>query len=377
MILAVALWLLLLIMPAVSALSLAGPRLGTITFQPGASFTNHYTIFGTDQPVIVTVDTGGIFPGITVGEVVDNQFDLIIDFTQEVAPLPGSYTFALTVVENTSFQEGISSQVAVSKTFEVVVHSFEKDLYASLSVPNLNEGSKATIQLVVQSVGYPDIEETYGQVTISNFSGQEVGSVETAHRPLPGLESLSFSLPYDTSNFPTGNYAAKAVVWYDGKFKAANTTFLIGSMDLILDNYTAEFYPGFNDFTVLVTNNWGNSLRNVYVRLFVNGQQLVHTPSITLEPWQQGKLEAILDLELPPGEYPALLKLYFEGESKEIPLAITVLPIVQQPQEIEKKFPPGGAAGLVFLLSAAVAIALLVIFYAWRRQVRKKDKENW
>ena len=48
-----------------------------------------------------------------------------------------------------------------------------------------------------------------------------------------------------------------------------------------------------------------------------------------------------------------------------------------EPQEIEKKFPPGGAAGLVFLLSAAVAIALLVIFYAWRRQVRKKDKENW
>ncbi len=376
MVLVMMLFTLLCIMPAISALSLAGARLGTITYQSGTSFTNHYSILGTDQPVIVTVDGGGQFPGIFVSEVVDNEFDLLVNFPEEVYVAPGSYTFALTVVENSSRQEGISSQVAVSKVFEVVVYSYEKDIQASLSIPNINAGRNVTFQLTVQSMGYPDIEKVYGQIALYNSSRQEVGRLVTETKSLPGLESLSFQPKHDTDHFPTGNYAAKAVVWYDGKSEAVNSTFLIGSMDLIVNNYTAEFNSGFNEFSVIVTNNWGNILRNVYARLFIQDQQLVQTPSLELEPWQQGELKAILNIEFPPGTYAGALKLYFEGESKEVPVGIIILPVIEQQQETEKELQVAGALVFIPALLVIVIILALMAIYLWRKKKRKK-KEEW
>ncbi len=373
------LFMLLFIMPAVSALSLAGARLGTITYQPGASFSNHYTIFGTDQPVIVIVDGGEQFPGISVSEVIDNEFELLVNFPEEVYVAPGSYNFALTVVENASQQEGISSQVAVSKVFEVVVYSYEKDIRASFSIPNINAGRNVTFQLTVQSLGYPDIEKVYGQIALYNSSRQEVGRLVTETKSLPGLASLSFQPAYDTDNFLTGTYSAKAVVWYDGKSKTVNSTFLIGSMDLIVNNYSTEFNPGFNEFSVIVTNNWGNILRNVYARLFIQGQQLVQTPSMELEPWQQGKLQAILNIESPPGTYAGVLKLYFEGESKEIPVAIMVLPAepAMEKQEVEKEIQIAGLWGFIPALLVAVILLIVILIYLSKKKNEKKGKEEW
>ncbi len=365
--------LLVFIIPSVSALGLAGQKLGTITYKPGFSMTNHYSIIGTDKPIEVSAD-GGILPGIAVSEVIDNEFDLIINFPEDRYVPPGSYSFAITVKEASPPEAGISTQVAVSKNVEVIVYSYDKDIQASLYAPNINQGRNVTFQLGVQSMGYPDIEEVYAKINLFNSSRNKLGSVETERKPLLGLESVGFTPSYDTHLFPSGNYYAEALVFYDGKYKTANTTFLIGVMDLILNNYTTELYPGFNEFEIQVTNGWGNGLRNVYAKLFIADREVVQTPSIDLGPWQPGTLKAIANIELEPGTYAALLQLYFESERKDIPLQIIILPLVEPIQEIEKEIQVAKVWSFIPAL-ASIIIILLVLGIFLLRKKRNRGSE--
>jgi len=365
--------LLLVLVPTVSALSLAGQSLGTITYMPGVSITNHYSIFDTDKPVEVLVD-GGILSGISVSDVVDNEFDLIIDFPQNYYIPPGSYNIGLTVREVSPAEAGISSQVAVSKSFEVIVYSYDKDIQASLYAANINQGKNVTFQLSVQSMGYPDIEEVYAKINILNSSRDKVGGMETLRKPLPGLEGVSSSSSYDTQIFPSGSYYAEALIFYDGKYKTANTTFLIGIMDLILNNYTTQVYQGFNDFEITVTNGWGNELRNVYAKLLIDDGEIVQTPGLNLGPWQQAVLATIVNIEQEPGTYNAALHLYFEAENKEIPIELVVLPpLLALPAQTEKELQIAKVSAFIPAILSSTVILFIMGVYLLRR---KKTVEN-
>lgn len=367
-----------LVLPAVSALGLAGQKLGPITYKPGLSMANHYSVLGTDKPIEVFAD-GGILPGISVSEIVNNQFDLIIDFpTNQYVP-PGSYILGLTVKEVSPPEAGISSQVSVSKNIEVIVYSYDKDIQASLYAPNVNQGRNATFQLGVQSRGYPDIDEVYARINLFNSSRDKRGSVETERKPLLGLESISFTPSFDTQLFPSGNYYAEALIFYDGKYKTANTTFLIGVMDLILNNYTAQLHPGFNEFEIIVTNGWGNGLRNVYARLFMNDTEMVQTPSMDLSPWERGVLKAIVNIKNDPGTYAAILRLYFEGESKEIPITLVVLSAVplEPPLEIEKELQIAKVFTFIPVMVSVVIIFIAILIGIYLLRKKRKWKDEW
>ncbi|MDO8655891.1 MAG: hypothetical protein Q7K45_01520 [Nanoarchaeota archaeon] len=367
---------LVLIIPSVSALGLAGQKIGPIDYKPGFSMTNHYSIIGTDKPVEVSVDGGGVFQALSVSEIINNEFDLIINFPADQYVPPGSYFIGLTVKEVAPPEEGISSQVAVSKNIEVIVYSYDKDIQASLSAPNINQGKNITFNMGVQSMGYPNIDEVYARINILNSSRNKVGMVETERKPLAGLESLGFSPSYDSHLFPSGNYYGEALVFYDGKYKTANTTFLIGVMDLVLHNYTSELYPGFNEFEMTVSNGWGNGLRNVYAKLLMNDAEIVQTPSIDLSPWQQGLLKAIVNIEKEPGMYNATLQLHFEGEQKEVPIQLTVLALVQSPapRAIEKELQIAKVFTFIPAIISAVIILIVISIYLLRRK-RKTGNE--
>ena len=157
-----------------SALSLSGKKLSPISYIPGETISNHYIISDTDKPVRVSVDKG-IFSNISVSEVVDYQFDLIIHFTEKQFVPTGVHTFALTVAENGSDAgTGIGSQATVSKNFEVIVYSYEKEIQASLDMPSINIGKNATAKISVASFGYADISELYAVLSLSSETGKEL-----------------------------------------------------------------------------------------------------------------------------------------------------------------------------------------------------------
>lgn len=320
-------FLLLLSLPSFSALSLAGQLVGPITYVPGSSMSVHYKISDTSYPVKVSVDASP-FSQVRATEVVNNEFDLIFDFPADEHIPPGEYKIGVSVVENSEDNSAsIGSQVSVSKVFYVTVLSYEKAVTINLAAPNINEGNNVTFTLTVKSVGYPHIDAVQGKITVHNHQQEILGTIFTEKKSLPGLQGLTFKHSFDSSNFPTGAYEARAIVSYDGKFETTNTTFLIGNMDIIVLNYTSLFFPGFNDFVVILQNNWGNRIRNVYAKLFVGEQELFHTHSIDLEPWQEGKLKGIAQIPFEPGAYGGILRVFFEGEQKDMAVSLQVMPL--------------------------------------------------
>ncbi len=329
----VAMLCLLLALPTVFGLSISGLKLSPLDYRPGLTLTNHYLISDTDKQVNVTISGSGVFHHLRTTPVINNEFDLILDFPAAEKVPQGQYTITLTVVEIPKPEEGVSATATISKRIDIVVYSYEKDLRATLIAPNINVGGNVTFSLNLQSYTYSNISSVQGLITVYDAENKKVGSVATKSVPLPALEGTALSAWFDASKLPAAKYGASALVSFDGKEKQVNTTFLIGSMDVIVKSYTPELEPEFAEFSVKVANNWGNRLRNVYAKLYINEQELLHTPSIDLEPWQEGELKGIVKVDLPPGQYQALLKLFFEGASKEVQLPIMVV----SPPELEKE----------------------------------------
>jgi len=314
---------LFLLVPSLNALSLSGMKLSPIIFRPGLNISNHYTITDTDKEVNVKVG-GDLEEYIHITEVVNNEFDLIINFPQYITP--GKYRFGLTAEEIPSGSDGgIGSLISVSKQFVVEVYTFDKYIDISLDAPSVNEGTPVNFRLSVSSKGYQDIDSIKGEITVSNGGNDTIGKVSTEEKSLNALAYETLTAVFETKGLPAGEYSAEGVVFYDGEQKTAKTNFRVGQMDLVLKNYTSEVKKGFSDYTMTVVNNWGNELGNVYAKLFVEGKELLHTPTILLKPWEEGNLKGIIKVDKEPGIYPAEIELFFEGESRKEQVELKVV----------------------------------------------------
>lgn len=363
----------LFLIPSITAVSLSGKEINPITYIPGASIITHYTVSGTNNPIRIEVSPHP-FTNITVTEVVDNQFDLMINFPENEKIDPGTYYFSLSVKEDPNSRSGnINALTAVSKMFKVIVYSYEKEVQISLKVHNINEGSNLTPQLSATSLSYSDIDSVRGQISIFDAKKNKLGEVITSEKNLPALESISFSPTFISENLPASNYSAKAVVFFDGKQKKINTSFLIGNMDVLLKDYSSNIKQGFSKFTMKVTSNWGNPLRNVYAKVFLNETEVLHTPSINLEPWEEGSLEGIIEINYPPGEYKGTIKVFFEGESKEMPIKVKVVALSEKLSDIEEE---SVQIPLSSILYAVAVILIIVILYLLIMKMRHPNKKN-
>ena len=90
------------LVPLVQGISLSGQKLSPITYRPGITITNHYVISGSDTPIEVVVDKGP-FRDITITPVINNEFDLVINFGADEYVPPGSRSFGLTAREVSDF----------------------------------------------------------------------------------------------------------------------------------------------------------------------------------------------------------------------------------------------------------------------------------
>ena len=373
-------------LPLVTALSITGPQISPVVYQPGRTLVAHYSVSGTNSPISVDVDSGGVFSNITLGPMANNEFDLIINFPQNERVVPGEYFVGLTIRESVSGQTvGIGATVAVSKQIKFKVYSFEKDIQPSLSAYNINAGGNVTLTLGVQNVGYPDIETVQGKIIVYNATQEKVaGPFITEEKPLKGLDSVSFIQVFDAHAQPVGSYSAQAVVTYDGKQKMVNNTFLIGNMDVLVKNYTTKVEQGFSEFVVRIASNWAYPLKNVYAQLLIGDKELLQTPGMNLEPWQEGELKAIMKVDLEPGTYTGILKIFFEGASKELPITLTVRPsaLIQTPSSStdEKKIPESSSSVLMIISSPLVAggivmlILIVILISIWQYRTRNQQQ---
>lgn len=366
---------LILSLPSLTALTLSGKKLSPLIFEPGLIITNHYTISETTENIAVKV-SGEMQQYITLTEVVNNEFDMVINFPESLDP--GIYHFELSATEiPKKTNEGIGSLLSVSKRFDVEVYSYEKYLEASLSAANVNEGTPVDLKLNVVSKCYQDINSVRGEIIITDAQNNTLKELITEEKPLKALATETLSASFDTTGLPAAEYSAKAIVFYDWEQKTAQTKFRIGQMDLVLKNYTSIVEQGFSDFTLRLANNWGNALQEVYAKLYINKRELLHTPTTEFAPWEEKELKGIINVELGPGIYNATIQLFFEDQIKEVPVIITVVKKISSEElsaELEKS-----RRNLILLSVAAgiLILGLIIVIVRYKKTPKKKQKDEF
>lgn len=343
-------------------LALHGNHLSPIIFEPGKKIVNHYTIDGTDKEVTISLG-GDILEYVRVTEVVDNQFDLIIE-VPEILPKPGSYSFSLHANE-IGDTEGVGSLVSVNLLFLVEVPPHGKTISISFDIPDANEHEPIPISVNVESKGLVDIASLKGSITIYDQENDSVASLNLKEKSLPALASTSLSANLAADKLSAGKYWAEAVVQYDGEEKTAQDAFKIGNLDLILVNYSSQLEIEFGEFWVIVENNWGNPIQTAYAIVSINGTELLTTPTISLGPWQRGELKGILRTDFLPGNYSGSIQLFYDGLSKTEEVIFTIFePVIEIEETPLKSFMIiAGTASIIVLLG-------LIGMFLWKK--RKK-----
>ena len=358
------LFLFLILLPSLPALSLSGNSISPIIFEPGKSITNHYQIVDTSAEVEVLL-SGDLSEHIQLTPIENNEFDLLINFPDEFIP-PGTYRFSLTVREKGVSAAGINSLLSLVKNFVVEVYSHEKEVEIFLLSPSVNEGSPVNFQVNVQSRSYSDIDSIKSKIDVYDPENKKLSTLNTNEKSLKALASETLTVSFPTTALKPGEYIAQAAVFYDGKQKSINNTFRIGNMDVLVRNYTKQLQLGFSDFSVTVFNNWGHPLRNVYAKLLLSNQELLQTPSLDLEPWQEAQLQGIVKIDFPPGEYQGKIQLFFEGESKDVPVTITIF---EPPKE-----PNNNRLVLILGLIVIILFIFLILILIFKSKRKKPEK---
>ncbi len=350
--------------PSVCALNLQGNHLSPIIFEPGKKISNHYSISGTDKEVNVSLG-GDLIQYIRIAEVVDNQFDLIIE-VPEMLPEPGTYSFSLQAIEiNDEKSSGVGSLLSVSLRFVVEVPPHGKAISISFDIPDLNEHKPVPISINVESKGLEDITLVGGQARIYDLENNSVASVNLKEKPLPRLSSISISSSLPADQLSPGKYWAEAIVNYDGEEKMAQDHFKIGNLDLLLINYSSQLEQEFGDFWAIVENNWGNPIKTVYATISINGTELLTTPTVYLGPWQRDQLKGILRTDFAPGRYNGTIQLFYDDLSKTEKVMFTIFEPMKEAQETS-------AVTLAMVGISLLVVIILITVFLLRPKKNKK-----
>ncbi len=356
---------LLIFASSVYGLGLRGNHLSPIIFEPGKKIINHYQIEGADKEVKVSLG-GDLLKYVTVTEVVNNQFDLIIEMPEKL-PEPGFYSFSLHANEIGSPEEsGVGSLLSVSLRFEVEVPPYGKAISISFDIPDVNEHQLVPFSVSVASKGLEDITSLKGSIIIYDLKNKSVASLNLKGKPLSALASTSLSASLPPDKLSAGKYWAEAVVNYDGEEKMAQDVFKIGNLDLILVNYTSQLEQGFSEFYVLVENNWGNPIQIAYATVSINGTELLTTPSLSLGPWQKGELKGILRADFLPGDYSGAIQLFYDDLSKTENTIFTIVEPVKEDQE---------TSTMTLVIITGISLLMIISIILGLLRIKKKSKK--
>ncbi len=355
-----------LLLPIVHALGLTGAKLRMIIYEPGKSITNTYTLSDTDKEVDVVLSTNpALQEYISLTPVINNQFDLVIQFPQGIYPPPGRYELSIRATEREVEGSGASAFVGVVKSIPIEVYSWNKDIHPNIGVENVNQGTPLRITAGATSRTYNDIDAVYAELKVRNPSGKEIGTRTTNTLPLKALQSTTLSTtPFETTGLTQGEYSIEGTFFYDGLSQSTTTIFLIGILDLVLKEYTTTLTQGFSEFTIVLYNNWGNDLTNVYAKLFIDGKEILQTPTTSIGPWKTAEMKSIINVDFAPGTYSGELELFYEGKTKKVPVTLTVKEKSAESmvgKAVETPTEDSGNNGLTSFLLAVIVVLFLVI----------------
>lgn len=371
----------------VSAVTISpgSPTLLTFDFEPGQKVPLTFTVGGAEyiDVYLTEEDLVGCLKLIDPAPKTGGRSVQVILTMPESMEKPGPNKGYITAKQYNPNPNGISTLASIRAPITVKVPY--PGYYAELdfAAENINEDETEDFRLTVKNLGTNNLERVYATIEVYDESGK-LKSLTTETRQMLSNTETTFEQPMSTSGMKPGEYRAVATLYYDGgNTIVKETTFNIGTLQILIDGYTEEIpQGGIRPVEVNIESKWNNNIENVYAMLLFEGSE-VKTPSYTIGPLEKKTLTGYIDTSNQPfGEHDLKITVYYEDKTTIEDGKIKIVePIPEESPEVQE---PSGEIIIKINLTTiliSIIVLLVVIDLAWvllknRRQEKPAERRK-
>jgi len=377
--------LVLVVLPGVQSLGIT-PGRTTIDYEKGLEKEVAFSILNDEHKNIqvLLMVQGELNETITLYDSIieflpseeSKQFKYKIKLPEEIADDPGLHTAEIVALEIPKASDTgtyVGATVAVASQLHVYVPCPGKCIEADLNVLDAEENTTATFIVPIINRGELGIGEVRATIDVYTALNEKVATIETDYYPLEPGKRTELSGKWEV-NVPSGDYLAKATVFYDGQSKTFDKQFSVGSQMLTIESILVNnFQLGeIAKLQILVENHWNKELEGVFANLLVYNENEkvmadVKSAAENIPSLTKKELIAYWDtIGVEEGEYNGKLMVIYGKKSTDRNLLLKVSENSLDITGVGYAIRPQGGEGVnITTILLVLVIILLVVNLAW------------
>ncbi|MFH0798004.1 MAG: hypothetical protein V1906_01185 [Candidatus Woesearchaeota archaeon] len=362
------------------------PAKTTINFYPNLEQQIVYTLFGYDD-ISYEISCEEL---ITVDKITKEPGSHIVIATvklPESLPNPGKKMCGIRFSEKIPPQntDMISAQTGVGSVITINVPYPGKYAEITLEAPNANKGEPVLFKVSVNNLGNEVLNDIKADIQIEDVEeGKLVGVVQTNTKSIVPFKSGELYAIWNTKDFESARYKAKATVEYGGENPAiAEAQFMIGKMFIEFKDATRNGTSNkINPFEIKIESWWGEKLDNVYADVTMYNASGVNagtfrTVSTEINSWETKVINGFWNAEQwGPGKYTADIKIKYEGQETPISWDFELLSPPEEKTQFDLVIEKAKANSVSILAIIILIIVIIDIIWIIMNRRRKKKGEN-
>lgn len=243
----------------------------------------------------------------------------------------------------------------------------------SFNVESINEGVDSSASWILQSRGNEAVSVT-AKLEVYDSNNDLFFEKTTQPVLLFPNQMHSEQLTIPLKDRPSGNYYALLKINYEDDEKNKSKNFGIGTMDVDLTEYFPKElnYNSINEMKFMLLNKWNGVLDNIYGEINIAGKK-AKTPSTMLESLKGGSITHYLDVSgVDPGNYSGTFTVYFEDNSKEFPIEISILDEIETQKKLGTYEEPADYSTLIIIIVGIIVVIIIALFL-YRKYSEKNE----
>ena len=232
---------------------------------------------------------------------------------------PGPNRIYVMALEKPLSSAGISALAAIRSSITINVPYPGYYFITALSIPTVNQGETADIQLSVLNRGTNNAYKAFARIDVYDADGTTImRSLTTETKEIDTLQAVLFDTYLPTDTIKPGSYKVNVTFYHDGGSKVIEGVLYVGTKYIEITNYTHELEQGkINKFEVEIASKWNNPILKVYSVISLEGT-VAKTPTDQINPWEVKRQATYIDTtNMAFGEHDATLTVHYGDTPQE------------------------------------------------------------
>lgn len=322
--------LFLLFIPLSFGLGLQYSKTGELFFEPNLQFNKDFNIIGYRDGMSVNVSvTGGLSEYATLSDLEDGglgkKFSLSINFPEYLSP--GIHSLIVRAQEVPLNHSGtIAIAIETGKNIEFWVLDPGKFALFDFFTSNLNVNDSVDFVIDARNYGEQTIYYIYGIIDIL-FNEKIVKTIRSEHIGIESKERKESKAEFDSMGLVPGEYVARANISWDGNWTIIEKEFRIGSLNIIINNFTKEVIKAnIAEIFIEIESKWNNDVEGINAEVFIGDVSVGKSLDHNLEKWGKIDIPVYVNLkDVEVGEHEIEIILNYEEKSSFLTDTINIL----------------------------------------------------